>query len=103
MGKLKYVDGIRAAFDYVLSNYPESLVVGQGLWSPFYVGSSMADLEKKYGRERVIDTPVSENTSTGIVLGAALSGMKATIVHPRMDFMVLAADQIVNQASKFYL
>ena len=101
MGKLKYVDGIRAAFDYVLSNYPESLVVGQGLWSPFYVGSSMADLEKKYGRERVIDTPVSENTSTGIVLGAALSGMKATVVHPRMDFMVLAADQIVNQASKW--
>ena len=38
---------------------------------------------------------------TGTALGAALNGMKAIVVHPRMDFMVLASDQLVNQAAKW--
>ena len=40
-------------------------MIGQGLWSPWYVGSSMTDLDKKFGIERVIDTPVSESACTG--------------------------------------
>ena len=61
----------------------------------------MVDLDKKFGKERIIDCPVSENSVTGTALGAALNGMKAIVVHPRMDFMVLASDQIVNQAAKW--
>ena len=49
----------------------------------------------------ILDTPVSENGSTGMALGAALTGSKAVVVHPRMDFMILATDQIVNQAAKW--
>mgnify|MGYP002852580289 CR=1 FL=1 len=99
--KLRYSEGIRDAFSYVLENYDDSAIMGQGLWSPWYVGSSMNDLEKKFGKSRVLDTPVSENGSTGMALGAALTGLKTVVVHPRMDFMILATDQIVNQAAKW--
>jgi len=99
--KLKYSDGIRDGFEYLLENYDDTCVMGQGLWSPWYVGSSMNNLEQQFGKNRVLDTPVSENGSTGMALGAALTGLKTIVVHPRMDFMILATDQIVNQAAKW--
>jgi pyruvate dehydrogenase E1 component beta subunit len=60
----------------------------------------MVALEKRFGTDRVIDCPVSENATTGMAIGAAMAGMRTVMVHPRMDFMVLATDQILNQASK---
>tara|TARA_B110000211_G_scaffold46695_1_gene50049 strand:- start:22 stop:1011 length:990 start_codon:yes stop_codon:yes gene_type:complete len=96
-----YGTAILAAFEYLLENYPEVFVIGQGLWSPWYVGNSMTDLDKKFGVERVIDTPVSESACTGAAVGASLAGMRPIVVHPRMDFMLYAMDAIVNQAAKW--
>ena len=96
-----YGTAILSAFEYLLENYPEVFVVGQGLWSPWYVGNSMTDLDKKFGVSRVIDTPVSESACTGAAVGAAISGMKPIVVHPRMDFMLYGIDAIVNQAAKW--
>lgn len=99
--KLNYGTAMLAAFEYLLDCYPEVFVIGQGLWSPWYVGNSMTDLDKKFGIHRVIDTPVSEAACTGAAVGAALAGMKPIVVHPRMDFMLYAMDAIVNQAAKW--
>jgi pyruvate dehydrogenase E1 component beta subunit len=96
-----YGVAIREAFSYLLKNYPEVFVIGQGLWSPWYVGNSMTDLDKEFGVERIIDTPVSESACTGAAVGAALAGMKPIMVHPRMDFMLYAMDAIVNEAAKW--
>jgi len=96
-----YGSAICAGFDYLLEKYPEVFVIGQGLWSPWYVGNSMTDLDKKYGVERIIDTPVAESACTGAAVGASLAGMKPIVVHPRMDFMLYAMDPIVNQAAKW--
>lgn len=96
-----YGAAIREGFAYLLRNYPEVFVIGQGLWSPWYVGNSMTDLDIEFGRERVIDSPVSEAACTGAALGAAIAGRRAIVVHPRMDFMILATDQIVSQAAKW--
>ncbi len=96
-----YGDAIRLAMEYLLDNYPSVLAIGQGLWSPWYVGNTMLDLDQKFGRERIIDTPVSEAACTGAAIGASLFGYRPIVVHPRMDFMILAADQIVNQAAKW--
>jgi acetoin:2,6-dichlorophenolindophenol oxidoreductase subunit beta len=96
-----YGTAILSAFEYLLENYPEVFVIGQGLWSPWYVGNSMTDLDKKFGVERVIDTPVSESACTGAAVGASLAGMRPIVVHPRMDFMLYAMDAIVNQAAKW--
>jgi pyruvate/2-oxoglutarate/acetoin dehydrogenase E1 component len=99
--KTTYADGILEGFEYLLTNHKEFFVIGQGLWSPWYVGSTMKDLDKKYGKERVIDCPISELATTGAVIGAAICGYRPLIVHPRVDFMLLAIDQIVNQAAKW--
>ena len=99
--KYNYGTAILSAFEYLLENYKETFVIGQGLWSPWYVGNSMTDLDKKFGKNRVIDTPVSESATTGAAIGASLAGMKPIVVHPRMDFMLYAMDAIVNQAAKW--
>lgn len=99
--KYNYGTAILSAFEYLLKNYPETFVIGQGLWSPWYVGNSMTDLDKKFGTNRIIDTPVSEAACTGAAVGASLAGMKPIVVHPRMDFMLYAIDPIVNQAAKW--
>lgn len=101
MKKHNYGTAILSGFEYLLENYPEVFVIGQGLWSPWYVGNSMTDLDKKFGIERIIDTPVSESACTGAAVGASLAGMKPIVVHPRMDFMIYAMDAIVNQAAKW--
>ena len=84
-----------------MQNHKEFFVIGQGLWSPWYVGETMKDLDLKYGKDRVIDCPVSEYATTGAAVGASISGYKPMIVHPRIDFMLLAVDQIVTQAAKW--
>lgn len=96
-----YGTAILAAFEYLLEKYPEVFVIGQGLWSPWYVGNSMTDLDKKFGLNRVIDTPVSESACTGAAVGASLAGAMPIVVHPRIDFMLYAMDAIVNQAAKW--
>jgi len=99
--KYNYETAILSAFEYLLKNYKETFVIGQGLWSPWYVGNTMTDLDKKFGKDRVIDTPVSESATTGAAIGASLAGMKPIVLHPRMDFMLYSMDAIVNQAAKW--
>ncbi len=101
MTQVNYGSAILSAFDYLLMEYPEVFVIGQGLWSPWYVGNSMTDLDKKFGIERIIDTPVSESACTGAAVGASLAGMRPIVVHPRIDFMLYAMDAVVNQAAKW--
>jgi len=96
-----YGEAICRGFEHLLANHPEVFAIGQGVWSPWYVGNSMTGLDEKFGRERVIDTPVSELACTGAAIGAALCGYRPIVIHPRMDFMLLAVDQIVNQAAKW--
>ncbi len=96
-----YGTAIRAAFEYLLDRYPETFVIGQGLWSPWYVGNSMTDLDRRFGKDRIIDTPVSESACTGAAVGASLCGMRPIVVHPRIDFMLYAMDAVVNQAAKW--
>ncbi|HOL67753.1 MAG TPA: dehydrogenase, partial [bacterium] len=59
-----------------------------------------ADLWKKYGDERVKDTPISESAIVGVGLGAALTGMRPVVEIMYIDFIPLALEQINNQAAK---
>ena len=99
--KTAYCDAMREAFGYLLKNYEDVFTIGQGLWSPWYVGNSMKDLDKEFGVERVIDSPVSEAATTGVAIGASLCGKRPIVIHPRIDFMILATDPLVNQAAKW--
>jgi pyruvate dehydrogenase E1 component beta subunit len=101
MALTSYGVAIREGFEHLLSYHPKVFTIGQGLWSPWYVGNTMTDLEQQFGTARVIDTPVSELATTGAALGAALCGYRPIVVHPRVDFMLLAVDQLVTQAAKW--
>lgn len=98
---LSYAEAIREAHAQLLATDPRVFMMGQGVWSPWYAGTTLQDLEKEFGRHRVIDSPVSENATTGAAIGAAIAGMRPIVFHPRMDFMLLAVDPIVNQAANW--
>lgn len=98
---LSYALAINEALHQMLNADPSVMVIGQGINSPWYVGNTARGLLERFGPNRVIDTPVSENGITGAAVGAALAGMRPVVVHPRMDFMLYAMDPIINQASNW--
>jgi len=101
MRTLTYVEAIREAHGQLLAADPRVFLVGQGLWSPWYAGGSLENLDREFGRERVLDTPISENAVTGMAVGAALAGMRPIVFHPRLDFLLLAMDPVINQAANW--
>jgi pyruvate dehydrogenase E1 component beta subunit len=101
MRTITYSAAIREAFSQVMHDDERVVLLGQGLWSPWYVGASMTDIDKEFGRDRVLDTPISENAVTGAAVGAAAAGLRPIVVHPRMDFMLLAVDPLLNQAANW--
>jgi pyruvate/2-oxoglutarate/acetoin dehydrogenase E1 component len=98
---LNYAQAIREAHAQMLAADERVFLIGQGVWSPWYAGGSLEDLDREFGRERILDSPVSENAVTGLAIGAALAGMRPVVFHPRMDFLLLAADPIINQAANW--
>lgn len=99
---LSYGLAINEALHQTMARDRSVFMIGQGVKSPWYVGSTCRDLLEVFGPERVIDTPVSENAITGAAVGAAIAGMKPIVVHPRMDFMMYAIDPIVNEAANWH-
>jgi len=99
---LRYSLAINEAFHQMMADDASVFLIGQGTKSPWYVGNTAQGLLDRFGKARVIDTPVSENAMTGAAIGAALAGMKPIIVHPRMDFMLYAFDPIINQAANWH-
>lgn len=100
--KLKYSDAINEALFQAMAADKSVFIIGQGVRSPWYVGNTTRALAKRFGEERVIDTPVSENAVTGAAVGAAIRGMRPIVVHPRMDFMMYAMDPIINEAANWH-
>lgn len=99
--KLSYSLAINEALKQMMTVDESVFILGQGVKSPWYVGNTCRDLISLFGEERVIDTPISENAMTGAAVGAALTGMKAIIMHPRADFSLYAFDPIINQAANW--
>ncbi len=101
MRQLTYVEALNEGLAQALELDSRVMLIGQGVTSPWFVGDSTRGLVSRFGPSRVIDTPVSENAVTGAAVGAALAGMRPIVVHPRMDFMYYAFDQIVNHAANW--
>ncbi len=100
--KLSFNLAINEALHQTMVSDPSVFLMGQGVKSPWYVGNTAKGLLERFGTERVIDTPVSENAMTGAAVGAALAGLRPVIVHPRMDFMLYAMDPIINEAANWH-
>jgi pyruvate dehydrogenase E1 component beta subunit len=102
MRRISYADAINEALRQVIERDDRVFLIGQGVTSPWYVGTTTVGLIDQFGPERIIDTPVSENGVTGVAVGSALAGMHPILMHPRMDFMYYAMDQIANHAANWY-
>lgn len=101
MRKLGYAAAINEGLHQLLSEDPGVFILGQGVDNPWYVGQTAVGLVDRFGRDRIIDPPISENGMNGFAVGAALAGMKPILIHPRLDFLLYGLDQIINQASNW--
>jgi pyruvate/2-oxoglutarate/acetoin dehydrogenase E1 component len=81
---------------------PKMLSFGLGIDDPKGIFDTTSGLAESFGKERVFDMPTSENAMTGIGIGAALAGSRVLMTHQRLDFFLLAMDQLVNNAAKWH-
>ncbi len=99
---MTYAEAINEALDLSLKKDPNLLCYGLGVSDPKEVFNTTRNLQKKYSSKRVFDIPCSENALTGVAIGCAIKKCRVVMTHQRLDFSLLALDQIINNASKFY-
>ena len=97
---IKYTEAIKEATDQMMEIDPLILVIGLGVSYKNGADGTTAGLKTKYP-ERVLDVPVSEASITGMAVGAAINGLHPVVHHGRVEFSLLAADQIFTQAAKW--
>jgi pyruvate dehydrogenase E1 component beta subunit len=98
MAEVLLFNALRAAIDEEMAHDPTVMVMGEDVGQ--YGGSYKVTkgLYKKYGEYRVLDTPIAENSFTGMAVGAAMTGLKPIIEGMNMGFLLLAFNQISNNA-----
>ncbi len=78
------------------------LCYGLGTDDPKRIFGTTFGLQERFGQQRVFDTPTSENAMTGVAIGAGLRGFRSVVTHQRLDFFLLAMDQLINSAAKWH-
>ena len=97
---LKYVDALSEAVALEMARDKNVFLFGLDVDDHKAIQGSTRGLLERFGPERVFTTPLSEDAMTGVAIGAAMAGMRPIHVHIRMDFMMLAMNQLVNMAAK---
>ncbi len=97
---LTYAEAIQEATEQEMDRDPSVIVLGIGVDDYKAVYGTTKGLVERFGTERVIDTPLSEDAMTGLAIGASLAGLRPIHVHIRMDFVLLAMNQLINIAAK---
>ncbi len=101
--RISYAQAIYEATFQEMKQDPSVMVMGIGVDDFKGTYGTTLDLQKVFGPSRAFDTPLAEEGMTGIAIGAALGGMRPIHVHIRMDFLMLAMNQLVNMAAKISL
>ncbi|MBQ2781641.1 MAG: alpha-ketoacid dehydrogenase subunit beta [Oscillospiraceae bacterium] len=102
MRKMTYRDAIIEALDMELARNPKAYIAGEDVASK--MGGAFGatkGLVDKYGKDVVIDTPISETALMGMGVGSAVLGYHPFIEIMYMDFIGVCMDEIMNQAGKF--
>lgn len=97
----KFREAVRAATMQALEADPSVFLIGVGIIDPRAVWGTISGALQKFGPNRVVEGPLSENALTGICVGAATLGMRPVLIHHRVDFTMLTMDQIINHAAKW--
>lgn len=98
MAETLFFNALREAIDEEMARDSSVFVLGEDVGH--YGGSYKVtkDLYKKYGELRILDTPIAENSFTGMAVGAAMTGLRPIIEGMNMGFLLLAFNQISNNA-----
>jgi pyruvate/2-oxoglutarate/acetoin dehydrogenase E1 component len=97
---ISVAQAIREATDLAMARDNRVYIVGEGVADPKGIFGTTGGLLDKYGPERVVEMPISENGMTGVAIGSAIGGQRPIMVHQRVDFALLAMEQLVNNAAK---
>ena len=99
---ITYAQAINEAMSQAMEMDASVICYGLGVDDPKGVFGTTLGLKEKFGSERVFDMPTSENAMTGVAIGASLNGIRPVMTHQRLDFFLLAMDQLVNNAAKWH-
>lgn len=102
MAEVTFSEAINDALHTALEIDSSVICFGLGATDPKNIFGTTSGLEDRFGPSRVFDTPTSENGMTGIGVGASIGGLKPVMTHQRLDFFLLAMDQLVNSAAKWH-
>ena len=93
---MKYFDELKKSMDW-LSEQPNTLFLGQAVEYP---GTAMTNTLKDVDKSKLLEMPVNEDMQMGMTLGMALNGTVPVSLYPRWNFLLLAANQLVNHVVK---
>ncbi|MBN2406678.1 MAG: alpha-ketoacid dehydrogenase subunit beta [Elusimicrobia bacterium] len=99
--KISYCKAINEALIQEMERDPRVFTYGIGVPDHKRIFGSTDGLVERFGPERCFDTPLSEDAMTGFGLGAAINGLRPIHVHMRVDFMLLAMNQLANMVSSY--
>ena len=100
MHELMFWEAVRRAHDEEMANDPLVICMGEDIGVVGGTYKATQGLYDKYGPDRVIDTPISENGFTGLAIGASFIGVKPIVEIMSVNFAWLAMDQMFNTAAK---
>ncbi len=100
MSILTYAQALNDALREEMRADPRVFLMGEDIGHHGGIFRVTKDLIGEFGADRVRDTPISESGFVGLGIGAAMAGMRPVVELLFMDFALVAADQIVNQAAK---
>jgi acetoin:2,6-dichlorophenolindophenol oxidoreductase subunit beta len=98
---MKFKEAVRDGTLQAMEVDSRVFLIGVGIIDPRAVFGTIAGALEKYGHDRVVEGPLSENALTGMCIGAATMGMRPVMIHHRIDFTMLSMDQIMNHAAKW--
>ncbi len=82
----------------LLGQHPKTIFIGQAI---AYKGTALTHQVKNFPKEKLLELPVAEEFQAGVALGLALEGYIPVSMYPRMNFIILAMNQIVNHLDKW--
>jgi len=101
MAKMKYREALRAALGEEMERDPAVFCIGEGIGERGGSYKVTEGLLARFGAQRVMDTPLSEAGFVGVGVGAAIVGQRPVVEMLFIDFLLLAGDQVINQAAKY--
>lgn len=99
---MSYSAALREATELCMDEDRRVVLMGLGVSDPKAVFGTVEGLLERFGSERVIEVPTSEAANAGIVVGAALAGLRPIMVHQRVEFALLSLDAMVTQSANWH-